>query len=60
MFYVYNIETKSVEKVDKIKKDIHRHRNTKEVFTFDEEIVQLVQETPVQTPVKKTGRPKSK
>lgn len=59
MFYVYNIETKSVEKVDKINKAIHRHRNTKEVFTFDEEIVQLVQET-VQTPVKNTGRPKSK
>lgn len=56
MFYVYNIETKSVEKVDKINKDIHRHRNTKEVFTFDEEIVQ----SEVETPVKKIGRPKSK
>lgn len=56
MYIVYNIETKSIEKVEKINKDIHRHRNTKEVFTFDEEIVQ----SEVQTPVKKMGRPKSK
>lgn len=60
MYNVYNIETEKVEKVENINPKIHRHRNTKEVFTFDEEIVQLVQETPVQTPVKKTGRPKSK
>lgn len=59
MYIVYNIETKSIEKVEKINKAIHRHRNTKEVFTFDEEIVQSVQEI-VQTPVKKMGRPKSK
>lgn len=57
MFFVYNIETKSIEKVEKINKAIHRHRNTKEVFTFDEEIVQSVQETIVETPVKKMGRP---
>ena len=56
MFYVYNIETKKVEKVDKIDKAIHRHRNTKEVFTFEEEIVK----SEVETPVKKAGRPKSK
>ncbi len=56
MFYVYNIETKSIEKVDKINKAIHRHRNTKEEFTFDEEIVQLE----VEVPTKKSGRPKSK
>lgn len=60
MFVVYNIETKSIEKVEKINKIIHRHRNTKEVFTFEEEIVQSVQETIVQTPVKQMGRPKSK
>lgn len=60
MFYVYNTETKSIVKVDKINKAIHRHRNTKEVFTFDEEIVQSVQETPVKSPVKQMGRPKSK
>lgn len=59
MYIVYNIETKSIDKVEKINKAIHRHRNTKEVFTFDEEIVQSVQEI-VQTPVKKIGRPKSK
>lgn len=40
MFYVYNTEIRKVEKVDKINKVIHRHRNTKEKFTFDEEIVQ--------------------
>lgn len=56
MFYVYNIETKSVEKVEKINPKIHRHRNTKEEFTFTEEIVQ----SEVQSPVKKAGRPKSK
>lgn len=59
MFFVYNIETKSVEKVEKINKAIHRHRNSKEEFTFDEEIVQLEGETQVETP-KKAGRPKSK
>ena len=56
MFYVYNTEIRKVEKVDKINKVIHRHRNTKEKFTFDEEIVQ----SEVQTPVKKIGRPKAK
>lgn len=60
MFYVYNIETKSVEKVDKINKAIHRHRNTKEEFTFVEEKVQSEEETVAETPVKKAGRPKSK
>ena len=60
MFYVYNTETRKVEKVDKINKVIHRHRNTKEKFTFDEEIVQSSQETVQETPVKKIGRPKSK
>lgn len=60
MFYVYNIETKSVEKVAKINKKIHRHRNTQEEFTFDEEIVQSEVETPIETPIKKAGRPKSK
>ena len=59
MFYVYNIETKSVEKVATINPKIHRHRNTKEVFTFEEEIVQSEVETIV-VPVKKAGRPKSK
>ncbi len=59
MFYVYNIETKKIEKVEKINKSIHRHRNTKEVFTFEEEIVQSEAETIV-VPVKKAGRPKSK
>ncbi len=56
MFYVYSITTKSVEKVEKIDPKIHRHRNTKEEFTFDEEIV----ESEVETPVKKSGRPKIK
>lgn len=56
MFIVYNIETASIEKVEKINKAIHRHRNTKEVFTFDEEIVKSEEEVPV----KKMGRPKSK
>lgn len=60
MFYVYNTEIRKVEKVDKINKVIHRHRNTKEKFTFDEEIVQSSQETVQETPVKKIGRPKSK
>ena len=60
MYIVYNIETKSIDKVDKINKAIHRHRNTKEVFTFEEEIVQSSQETVQETPVKKIGRPKSK
>lgn len=55
MFYVYNIETKKVEKVAKIDKVIHRHRNTKEEFTFEEEKV----ESEV-VPAKKMGRPKSK
>lgn len=59
MFYVYNIETKSVEKVATINPKIHRHRNSKEEFTFDEEIVQLEGETQVETP-KKAGRSKSK
>lgn len=62
MFYVYNIETKSVEKVEKINKAIHRHRNTKEEFTFVEEKVESKKETVVQpkneTPVKKSGRSK--
>lgn len=56
MFYVYNIETELVEKVDTINPKIHRHRNSKEEFTFNEEIVQ----SEVETPVKKSGRPKSK
>lgn len=56
MFYVYNIETKQVEKVAKIDKVIHRHRNSKEEFTFEEETI----ESEVETPVKKAGRPKSK
>lgn len=60
MFHVYNIETAKVEKVLTINPKIHRHRNTKEVFTFEEEIVQSVQETTVETPVKKMGRPKVK
>lgn len=60
MFYVYNTETKSVEKVSTIKKKIHRHRNTKEEFTFDEETVQSEVENPIEAPVKKAGRPKSK
>ena len=59
MFYVYNIETKKVEKVEKINKAIHRHRNTKEEFTFEEEIVQSIVETEVK-PVKKVGRTKLK
>ena len=56
MFYVYNITTKSVEKVEKIDTKIHRHRNTKEEFTFVEETI----ESEVETPVKKSGRPKTK
>lgn len=56
MFHVYNIETLKVEKVEKIDKAIHRHRNTKEEFTFGEEIVK----SEVETPVKKMGRPKAK
>lgn len=56
MYIVYNIETKSIEKVEKINPKIHRHRNTKEEFTFEEEIVQ----SEVETPVKKAGRHKSK
>ena len=60
MFYVYNIETESIEKVEKINPKIHRHRNTKELFTFEEEIVQSEVENVVETPVKKAGRPKSK
>lgn len=58
MFYVYNIETESVEKVDKINPKIHRHRNTQEVFTFEEEIVQSEAENVVETTAKKAGRPK--
>lgn len=56
MFYVYNIETKQVEKVATINPKIHRHRNTKEEFTFEEETV----ESEVEAPAKKAGRPKSK
>lgn len=56
MYNVYNIETEKVEKVENINPKIHRHRNTKEEFTFEEEIVQ----SEVETPVKKIGRPKSK
>lgn len=56
MFYVYNTTTKSVEKVEKIDPTIHRHRNSKEEFTFDEEVI----ESEVEIPVKKAGRPKSK
>jgi hypothetical protein len=59
MFNVYNIETKKVEKVEKINKAIHRHRNTKEEFTFEEEIIQSNTETEVK-PVKKVGRTKLK
>lgn len=51
MFYVYSIETKSIEKVDKINPKIHRHRNTKEEFTSVEEYIQSEVET-VEAPVK--------
>ena len=56
MFYVYNIETKSVEKVATINPKIHRHRNSKEEFTFVEEKV----ESEVEKVEKKAGSPKSK
>lgn len=57
MFYVYNISTKKVEKVDTINPEIHRHRNSKEEFTFIEKKVESKEETKeeiVETPVKKT------
>lgn len=60
MFYVYNIETKSIEKVDKINPKIHRHRNSKEGFTFAEEKVESEVENSVEATAKKAGRPKSK
>lgn len=41
MFYVYNIQTNKVECVEKIDNKIHRHRNTKEEFTFSKENVEL-------------------
>lgn len=63
MFHVYNIETDKVEKVSSIDSKIHRHRNSKEEFTFEVESVKSEVETPFETPeapVKKAGRPKSK
>lgn len=46
MFKVYNIETKQVETVGTINPKIHRHRNTKEEFTFEVETVESEVETP--------------
>jgi hypothetical protein len=55
MFIVYNSITKQEERVSKIEAH-HLHRNTKTPLILKEESVQ----SEVETPVKKSGRPKSK